>query len=162
VLGVYDSKLVDPMAKVLHKLGIEEALVVHGVDGLDEISTIGKTKLAWLKDGQVASKEIMPSDLNLRLARPDEISGFDIEQSARLLVKILSGAEDENSTRLQMVLANAAAALVVGGQTDDLTAGVDAARESVESGKGYEKLRRLVEYTNGDESKLDRIASQNA
>jgi anthranilate phosphoribosyltransferase len=60
VLGVYDSDLVDPLAKVLHRLGIEEALVVHGVGGLDEISTIGKTKLAWLKDGEITSKEITP------------------------------------------------------------------------------------------------------
>lgn len=162
VLGVYDPNLVEPMAKVLQKLGTEEAVVVHGMDGLDEISTIGKTKLAWLKDGQTTTKEISPQDLNLRQARPNEISGFDVEQSARLLVNILKGTEDMHSTRLQMVLANAAAAIVVGGKADDLASGVEVSRESIASGKPYDKLRRLIECTNGDESKLERIESQYA
>ena len=162
VLGVYDPNLVDPMAKVLQKLGSEEAIVVHGMDGLDEISTVGKTKLAWLKDGQIASKEITPQDLNLKLARPNEISGYDVDQSARLLINILNGTEDKNSTRLQMVLANAAAAILVGGKADDLAYGVETARESISSGKAYEKLKLLIECTNGDASKLERIESQNA
>ncbi len=162
VLGVYDPQLVEPMAKVLQKLGTEEAMVVHGIDGLDEISTIGKTKLAWLKDGQTTSKEITPQDLNLKQARPNEISGFDVEQSARLLVNIINGREDKLSTRLQMVLANAAAAIVVGGKADDLATGVEVGREAITSGKAYDKLKRLIACTNGDESKLERIESQNA
>ena len=162
VLGVYDPGLVEQMAKVLEKLGIEEAIVVHGLDGLDEISTIGKTKLAWLKDGQIVSKEIIPQDLNLKQARPNAISGFDVEQNARLLVKILNGAEDKNSARSQVVLANAAAAILVGGKAADLASGVEAARESVASGKAYDKLKRLIECTNGDASKLERIETQNA
>ena len=162
VLGVYDPQLVEPMAKVLQKLGTEEAMVVHGIDGLDEISTIGKTKLAWLKDGQTTSKEITPQDLNLKQARPNEISGFDVEQSAKLLVNIINGREDKLSTRLQMVLANAAAAIVVGGKADDLATGVEVGREAITSGKAYDKLKRLIACTNGDESKLERIESQNA
>jgi anthranilate phosphoribosyltransferase len=162
VLGVYDPQLVEPMAKVLQKLGTEEAMVVHGIDGLDEISTIGKTKLAWLKDGQITSKEITPQDLNLKQARPNEISGFDVEQSAKLLVNIINGREDKFSTRLQMVLANAAAAIVVGGKADDLATGVEVGREAITSGRAYDKLKRLIACTNGDESKLGRIESQNA
>ncbi len=162
VLGVYDPQLVEPMAKVLQKLGTEEAMVVHGIDGLDEISTIGKTKLAWLKDGQTTSKEITPQDLNLKQARPNEISGFDVEQSARLLVNIINGREDKLSTQLQMVLANAAAAIVVGGKADDLATGVEVGREAIASGRAYDKLKRLIACTNGDESKLERIESQNA
>ncbi len=162
VLGVYDPALVEPMAKVLQKLGIEEAIVVHGLDGLDEISTIGKTKLAWLKGGQTISKEITPQDLSLKLTRPNEISGFDVEQSARLLVNILNGTEDGNSTRCQMVLANAAAAILVGEKAADLESGVEVARESIASGKAYDKLKRLIECTKGDESKLERIETQNA
>lgn len=161
VLGVFDPRLVEPMAKVLQKLGTEEALVVHGLDGLDEISVIGKTQLAWLKDGQISSKEIVPEELGLRLARPNEISGFDVQQSARLLVNILNGSEDKDSARFQMVLANAAAALLVGGKVDNLATGVEDARESIRSGRGYEKLRQLVQYTNGDETKLDRIVPEN-
>lgn len=162
VLGVYDPNLVEPMAKVLHKLGTEEAMVAHGVDGLDEISIIGKTKLAWLKDGQTTTKEITPQDLSLKQARPDEISGFDIDQSARLLVSILNGGEEKKSARFQMVLANAAAAIVIGGRADDLASGVEVGREAIASGKAYGKLKHLIEYTNGDESRLERIESQNA
>ena len=162
VLGVYDSNLVEPLAKVLHKLGTEEALVVHGMDGLDEVSTIGRTKLAWVKDGEIVTREITPQDLKLRQAKPNEISGFDVDQSARLMVKILNGSEEKNSSRLQMVLANAAAAILVGGKTDDMAAGIELARESINSGQAYEKLKGLVEFTNGDESKLERIESQYA
>jgi anthranilate phosphoribosyltransferase len=162
VLGVYDSSLVEPMAKVLHKLGTEEAIVAHGVDGLDEISTIGKTKLAWLKDGEITTKEITPKDLHLKQARPNEISGFDVDQSARLLVNMLNGTEGKQSTRLEMVLANAAAAIVIGGKVDDLASGVEVGREAIASGRAYGKLKRLIECTNGDASRLERIESQNA
>jgi anthranilate phosphoribosyltransferase len=162
VLGVYDSSLVEPMAKVLHKLGTEEAIVAHGVDGLDEISTIGKTKLAWLKDGQTTTKEITPQDLNLKQARPSEISSFDVDESAKLLVNILNGTEDKQSTRLEMVLANAAAAIVIGEKADDLASGVEVGREAIASGRAYGKLKALIECTNGDVSRLERIESQNA
>jgi anthranilate phosphoribosyltransferase len=160
VLGVYDPRLIDPLARVLQKLGSEEAFVVHGMGGLDEISTIGKTKLAWLKDGQIEQKEIAPQDLNLKVARPNEICGFDVQQSARLFVNILKGSEQKDSTRLQIVLANSAAALVVGGKADDLASGVEFAGESISSGKAYEKIHQLIEFTKGDESKLERIESQ--
>jgi len=162
VLGVYDPNLVEPLAKVLQKLGTEEALVVHGLDGLDEISTIGKTKLAWVKDGEIVNKQITPQDLHLRQAKSAEISGFDIDQSARLMINILQGKEAETSGRFQMVLANAAAAIVVGGKANDLAAGVEEARKSISSGHAYEKLKDLIEFTNGDQSKLERFETRNA
>jgi anthranilate phosphoribosyltransferase len=162
VLGVYDSKLVEPMAKVLQRLGTEEAIVVHGLDGLDEISTLGTTRLAWLRDGEVVTKEISPEDLKLRKSRPNEVSGFDVDQSARLVVRILSGTEKADSARFEMVMANAAAALVVGGKADNLASGVELARESVMSGRAYTRLKQLVNFTQGDEAKLDRIESQYA
>ena len=157
VLGVYDPMLVETMASVLKRLGVDEAIVVHGMDGLDEISVIGKTKLAWLKDGEISTKEITPRDLNLKLAQSGEVDGCDVEESARLLVRILKGAESRESTRLQMVLANAAAALVVGGKADDLLSGVEIAAESIANAKGYEKLRQFVELTGGDLEKLRRL-----
>ena len=161
VLGVYDLKLVEPIAKVLQKLGLEEALVVHGVDGLDEISVIGKTKLAWLREGQISTREISPEDMKLRLAPANEISGFGVQDNARLMATILRGEENQDSTRLQMVLANTAAALLVSGKADDLTSGVEMGRETLASGKGYDKLRLLIKQTGGDESKLERIVSRN-
>jgi anthranilate phosphoribosyltransferase len=162
VLGVYDPNLVRLLAEVLQKLGTEEALIAHGLDGVDEISTVGKTKLAWVKNGKVINTEITPEDMNLRQAKPNEISGFDVDQSARLMVDILRGNEDEKSARLEMVLANAAAAIVVGGKADTLAAGVEEARHTVDSGRAYDKLRALVEITNGDESKLERIEARDA
>ena len=130
------------------------------MDGLDEISTIGRTKLAWFRDGDIVSKEIMPQDLGLKLARPDEVSGFDVDQSARLMVNILNGEQNSESSRLQMVLANAAAAILVGGKADDLASGVELARELIVSGRAYDKLKGLVEFTNGDATKLERIIAQ--
>ncbi len=162
VLGVYDPNLVRLLAEVLQKLGIEEALIVHGWDGVDEISTVGKTKLAWVKDGEVSERDITPGDLNLRQVKPTEISGFDVDQSARLMVDILRGKEAEDSARLEVVLANAAAAIVVGGKADDLAEGVEEARNTVNSGRAYEKLKALIEITRGDESRLERIESRNA
>ena len=161
VLGVYDPKLVESMVKVLQRLGLEEALVVHGVDGLDEISIVGQTKLGWLKDGQITTKTIVPQDIKLKVAKSNEISGYDAPQSARIMVDILNGVEKEESPRRQMVLANAAAALLVGGKVEDLSSGVELGNEVIESGKAYEKLRQLIRYTNGDETKLDRIESHN-
>jgi len=160
VLGVYDSTLVEPLAKVLQKLGTEEALVVHGVDGLDEISTVGRTKLAWVKEGEVVNKVITPEDMRLRQAGAAEISGFDVNESAEVMVNILHGDEEKSSGRLQMVLANAAAAIVVGGKAEDLASGVEEARDAIDSGRGYEKLKALVEITNGDQSKLERIEAR--
>jgi len=162
VLGVYDSTLVEPLAKVLQKLGTEEALVVHGMDGIDEISTVGKTKVAWVRKGDVVTREIRPEDMRLRQAKAGEISGFDVNQSAQVMVNILNGDEEKMSGRLEMVLANAAAAILVGGKADDLAGGVEEARKAIDSGRAYEKLKALVEITNGDQSKLERIEAGNA
>jgi anthranilate phosphoribosyltransferase len=158
VLGVYDSRLVEPLAKVLQRLGLEEALVVHGLDGLDEISVIGKTRLAWLKNGQVSTKEIGPEDLKLQVAEVNEISGFNVRQNARVMVNVLRG-DDKDSARQRMVLANAAAALLVAGKAENLASAVEIGRETVTSGKSYDKLRQLIQQTGGDESRLERIDS---
>ncbi len=160
ILGVYDPSLVELTARVLQKLGVEEAIVAHGLDGLDEISIIGRTKLAWLRAGQITSREIGPEELNLRLAEPNEITGFDVQQSARLLVRILKGLDD--SARYQMVLANAAAAIVVGGRADNLQDGIRLAQEAVTSGHAFERVNELIQCTGGDETKLERIVGQDA
>ena len=157
VLGVYDQKLVEPIAKVLQRLGLEEALVVHGIDGLDEISTIGPTKVGWLKDGSINIKTFLPSDIKLEKAKIDDISAHDATRSARIMIDILNNVEKGDSGRRQMAVANAAAALLVGGKVNDLPSGTDLANETIESGKAYEKMKQLIKYTNGDESKLERI-----
>ena len=161
VLGVYEPSLVQPIAAVLQKLELKEAIVVHGLDGLDEISIIGKTKFAWLKDGRISTQEITPRNLNLDLATPDQIGALDVSESAKLLVRILSATEPRSSSRLQMVLANAAAAITVGGLADDLPSAVEIARESIMSGKAHAKLKQLVKFTDGDEAQLERIEEDN-
>ena len=142
---------------MFQRLGLEEALVVHGMDGLDEISIIGPTKLGWLMDESITTKTVMPQDIGLAVAKSNEISGYDAPRSARIMIDILNDTEKKGSARRQMVLANAAAALLVGGKVDDLSSGVSLGNEVIKNGKAYEKLRQLIQYTNGDESKLDRI-----
>ena len=161
VLGVYDQNLVEPIAKVLQRLGLEEALVVHGTDGLDEISIVGPTKLGWLKDGTISTKTLLPKDIMLESAKISQISAYDAPRSARIMIDILNGVEKKDSAQRQMALANAAAALLVGGKVDDLPSGVDLGNEVIENGKAYQKVRQLIQSTNGDESKLDRIESSN-
>jgi len=162
VLGVYDPNLVEPLARVLQRLGTQEAMVVHGLDGVDEISTIGRTKIAWFKDGKVTDMEITPAELKLNKASPDELAGFDVDRSARVMIEILNDEDNKNSRRVEMVLANAAAAILVGGKVDDLASGVELARESIDSGRAFEKLKSLIEFTDGDGTKLERMTAQNA
>jgi len=159
VLGVYDQKLIEPIAKVLQRLGLKEALVVHGIDGLDEISIVGPTRLGWLKDGSITTKTILPEDIMLESAKISEISAYDAPRSARIMIDILNNVERKDSARRQMALANAAAGLLVGGKVDNLPSGVELGNEVIESGKAYEKVKQLIRSTNGDESKLDRIES---
>ena len=108
------------------------------------------------------NREITPEDLHLNRTKSTEISGFDVDQSAKFMVNILQGNEGADSGRLQMVLANAAAAILVGGKVQDLATGVEEARRSIDSGQAYEKLKALIEITNGDQSKLERIEARNA
>ena len=157
VLGVYDQSLVEPITKVLQRLGLEEALVVHGVDGLDEISIVGPTKVAWLKNGHITTKTLLPNEIKLEKAKLNDISAYDATRSARIMIDILNDVEKEGSARRQMAIANAAAAMLVGGKVDDLPTGVDLSNEMIESGKAYEKMKQLIKHTDGDESKLARI-----
>jgi anthranilate phosphoribosyltransferase len=154
VLGVYDEKWLNPLAYVLGELGSEEAMVVHGVDGLDEISTIGKTSIAWLRDGEISSIEIMPEHFGFETAKLEEISGTTPEESAELTFKILTNTLEPKDPRRNIVLLNAAAGIVVGGKADNFNQGIELAAESLESGDAYEKLKMMVKASNGDLSKL--------
>src|SRR3972149_10716590 len=89
LLGVYDRKLTETLALVLRNLGCKEAMVVHGLDGLDEISTVGKTAIARLVNGEVATSEISPSDFGVKKARIEDLGAVSPEESAELLFRIL-------------------------------------------------------------------------
>ncbi len=144
LLGVFDVRWLRPVAEALRDLGSYHALVVHGLDGLDEISTIGPTAVAELKDGRVAEYELTPEDLGLPRARPEDIAGGDVEQSAEILRSVLGG---EKGPRLDIVLANAGAALYVGGSAGSVVEGLAIARQAVASGRAAAKLDELVELT---------------
>jgi len=153
VMGVYDVLLVEKIAEVLEGLGVGHALVAHGLDGLDEISPIGETKIAELRDGKIITYSIYPEDFGLERAKVGEIEGGDAEENAKIALDILKGRK---GARRNAVLMNAAAALVVGGLAADLKNGFELASLSVDSGEAYRKLEDLIRF-GGDESRLERF-----
>ncbi len=160
LLGVYDEKLVEPIASVLKKLGCEEAMIVHGLEGLDEVSTLGKTHLAWLKGGEVASFETVPEDFGIEQTTIDFLRVSSLEESAAIVFKILFGRCEANDPRLNIVLANSAVGIIVGGKAEDFIRGVELARKSVNSGAAYKKLKDWVIASGGNVSKLEDLESK--
>ncbi len=160
LLGVYDEKLVEPLAYVLKKLGCEEAVVVHGVDGLDEVSTLGKTILAWLKDGEVATLETVPADFGIEQTTADALRVSSLEESSAIIFNILFGRCEAKDPRLNIVLANSAVGIIVGGKAEDFSQGIEIARKSVNSGAAYKKLKELVIASGGSVSKLEELESK--
>ncbi|MGQ9367492.1 anthranilate phosphoribosyltransferase [Azospirillum sp. ST 5-10] len=145
LLGVYAPEWVEPLAQVLKRLGSEAAWVVHGADGLDEITTTGPTRVAQLRDGVVSVFDVEPQDAGLFVASPEALKGGDAETNAAAIRALLDGA---HGPYRDIVLLNAAAALVVAGKAADLRGGVDLARHAIDGGGARDVLRRLVTITN--------------
>jgi anthranilate phosphoribosyltransferase len=162
VVGVYDPKLTETLACALRKLGSEEAMVFHGLDGLDEISTTGKTVISWLKNGDMETFTTAPEDFGVEQAKIADIQGTTLEESAEIVFRILNGKIGLRDPKMEMVLVNAAAGIMVGGKADDFGSGMEAARESVASGASYTKLKKLIEASGGDLSKLEELESSYA
>ncbi|MEM2888131.1 MAG: anthranilate phosphoribosyltransferase [Candidatus Bathyarchaeia archaeon] len=162
VLGVYSKEWVQPMAYVLKELGCEEAMVVHGLEGLDEVSPTGKTLLAWLKNGQVSVKEIEPKDFGLKPVELRSTSETTPEESAEIAFKLLNDSLDAQDSRRIMVLLNAAAAIAVSGLADNLAYGAKLASESIESGSAYKKLKMMIKTSDGDLSVLEELEKKYA
>lgn len=146
LLGVYAKELAEPMAKVLKNLGSERAWVVHGSDGMDELTTTGSSFVAELKDGEVTTFEVTPAEAGLEKVEPGALRGGDVVYNAQELKKVLMN--QGNKAYRDIVLLNAGAALIVAGKATDLADGVRQARESLESGKANEALLKLVEFSN--------------
>lgn len=144
VLGVYAPYLTGVMARVLRNLGAERAVVVHGDDGLDEITHTGKTKLSELVGGEIRTYYISPEDFGLQRGRLQDICGGTAEDNARITLEVLSG---KPGPCRDVVLLNAAAALLVGGMADTLDDGIHLAAESIDSGAAYKKLDQLRDFT---------------
>ncbi|MGD9100351.1 MAG: anthranilate phosphoribosyltransferase [Anaerolineae bacterium] len=145
VLGVYDKALTEMMARVLNSLGCQAAFVVHGADGLDELSTTGPNQVSRLQDGQVRTSTLDPLDLGLPRAMSADLEGGDAEENAAIFRAVLDG---EPGPRRDVVLLNAAAGLVAGGGAQDLPEGLCLAAQSIDSGAAQDKLQALVAFTN--------------
>lgn len=145
MVGVFSRQWVLPLAQVLKNLGSESAWVVHGSDGLDEITLTGPTFVAALENGNIRSFEITPEDAGLPRAGPDALKGGDAEANAISLQAVLDG---KPSAFRDVALFNAAAALLVAGKVKDLKEGVALGQKSLDSGGALEKLKRLVAVSN--------------
>jgi anthranilate phosphoribosyltransferase len=145
VVGVYSADLVEKLAEALSELGLRRALVVHGRDGLDEITISGPTKIAEVRDGRVRSYEVSPEEFGLTCAPLTELAGGDAQQNAEIIRRILQG---ERSPRRDVVLLNAAAALVAAGQADRIHDAVPVAAYAIDSGHARQRLELLVDFTN--------------
>ncbi|MDP4143737.1 MAG: anthranilate phosphoribosyltransferase [Bacillota bacterium] len=144
VLGVYDKNLTHPLAEVLLKLGCEKALVVHGEDGLDEITTTGKTYVSEVKNGEVIDYVMNPEEFDIALAAPVDIAGGEAKENAEIILDIFKG---EKGPKRDIVVLNSAAALYVGNVCSSLHEGVALAKEIIDSNKAYEKLKEIAEYS---------------
>ncbi len=145
LIGVFAQEWCEPLAQVLSRLGSEHVMIVHGEDGMDEITLTGRTFVAELKEGQVTSRWIDPQAFDIQHCAPEDLQGGDAEANAMLLRGLLNGYE---SPLHQAVLLNAAAALVVAERATDISEGLEIAERSVSQGKAAEKLRELVSETN--------------
>ncbi len=145
IVGVFAPNWVEPLAHVLGKLGAERAWVMHGLDGLDELTTTGPSLVAEYAEGRVRSFEVTPEQVGLKRARPEDLRGGDAAMNARALRALLEG---ETGPYRDIVLLNSAAALLVAGKVDRLQDGVRLAAEVIDHARARHILERLVEITN--------------
>jgi anthranilate phosphoribosyltransferase len=137
VVGVFERSLLARMAEALTSLGAEETMVVHGLDGMDEISICAPTEVAHFKNGKLNCFQITPEECGLSRVQPSEIQGGSPEENAQTIIKVLNG---EKSPRRDMVLINSAAALVVAGLARDFSEGVRIAALAIDSGRAFDIL----------------------
>ena len=143
VLGVYHRELTHTMAEVLLRLGSERVLVVHGEDGLDEITTTGITYVSEVSGGKVIDYIIDPRSLGISLSAPEEISGGGPKENAQIILEILMG---HRGPKRDIVVINSAAALYIGNVCRDIKDGIQLAEELIDSGRAIRKMKELVEY----------------
>ena len=144
VVGVYSLDLVEKLAEALSMLGTHRAFVVHGLDGLDEITITAPTRVAEVREGSVQTYEVTPEEFGMKRASLEDIPGGDATENASIVRKILGG---ERSPRRDVVLINSAAALVAAGRADHLKDAVALAETSIDSGAAAQKLEDLVRFT---------------
>jgi anthranilate phosphoribosyltransferase len=142
---VYSLDLVERVAEALSMLGTHRALVVHGSDGLDEITITGPTRIAEVREGSVRTYEVTPEEFGIKRSRLEDISGGDAAANATIIREILAG---KKSPKRDVVLLNAAAALVAAGKVEHLGDAIPLAAQSIDSGSAAAMLEALVKFTN--------------
>jgi anthranilate phosphoribosyltransferase len=145
MVGVFSRQWTEPLAHVLKNLGAEQAWVVHGSDGLDEITTSGPTSVTALENGAIRSFEISPEEVGLPKAKPEHLRGSDAASNAKAVEDVLEG---KPSPFRDVALFNAAAALIVAGKAKDLKTGLALATHSLDSGEAEGRLDRLIVVSN--------------
>ncbi len=146
VVGVFSSELVDTFSKAMQKMGVKNALVIHGKDGMDEITTADETLVAELKDGDIKKYTLTPEQFGLKRAKKEELLGGDAKTNKEITLSILKG--EEQGSKRDIVLLNAAAAIYVSGLAPSVAEGIKAAEKSIDSGKAYKTYESVVSFTN--------------
>jgi anthranilate phosphoribosyltransferase len=144
VVGVYSATLVRPIAEALLQLGSRRAFVVHGADGIDELSPTGPNFVCEVVDGAVRERTVDPEELGLELCRVEDLAGGSPAENAELIRRIFAG---ERSGSRSAVLLNAAGAIAAGGHADDLREGMELARETIDSGAASARLDELIAFS---------------
>ncbi len=145
VVGVSEARLTNLLAHALVELGLRRGFVVHGADGLDEITNTGETSMAEVCDGKVTTKTLTPEELGISRCRLSDLLGGDVAENVQIIKDVLDG---HSGPKRDIVLMNSAAALVAAGHASDLREGVRLAAESIDSGSARQKLFALAEFTN--------------
>ncbi|MGE5774419.1 MAG: anthranilate phosphoribosyltransferase [Hyphomicrobiales bacterium] len=148
MIGTFSKQWIEPMAQVLKNLGSKSIWVVHGSDGLDEITTAGPTSVAALENGTIRTFEVTPEDAGLSPSKPEALRGGDAEQNAKALLDVLKG---KPGPFRDVSILNAAAALIVAGKAKDLRQGATLAAKSIETGEAEGRLDRLIAVSNAAE-----------
>ena len=149
MIGTFSKHWIEPMAQVLNNLGSQCVWVVHGSDGLDEITTSGATSVATLEHGKIRTFEVTPEDAGLKRVKPEALRGGDAEQNAKALLDVLKG---KAGPFRDVSILNAAAALIVAGKAKDLKEGAALAAKSIDSGEAEGRLDRLIAVSNAVEA----------
>lgn len=144
MIGVYDRKLAPMFAKVLKNLGTQHALIVHGADGLDELTTTTSTQIIELKNKKMTTYTIHPHDFDIKQSRQEDLCGGDAKENAGIILDIFNG---ELGPKRDIVLLNSGAALYLGKKVTSIYAGVKMATELIDSGLALKKLNQYIEYT---------------
>jgi anthranilate phosphoribosyltransferase len=158
LVGVYDERLVEKIAHTLKGLGCEAGAIVHGLDGMDEISTIGKTKIAWLKDETVKVATHTPSEFGVEVAKIEDLQVSTASENAKTTVRILLGTK---GPKRDIVLVNAAVGILVGGLAGNLEDAMVLARRSIDDGAALQKLEGTIRSSGGSLSRLRELECDN-